>query len=199
MRKRDSVRVPKLALMALTTALAAAACGTTPVASSSPPEVAAAGTSPAVAASGSTASASAAPVQKTVPKNLTFSGTTLEGAKFDAASLAGKPAILWFWAPWCATCASEAQSIGDLKDEYGDRLQILGIAGMGKNAEMKRFVADFELQGVPHLNDAPGKLWKRFGIVQQSWYVFLDENGKETYKGYLDDLQLTQRVQAITA
>ncbi|SDS14721.1 TlpA family protein disulfide reductase [Actinoplanes derwentensis] len=195
MRKRELVRVPKLVLIALTTAIAAAACGTAPVASPvslSSAQAPAAGPSPA-------AVPSATPTTVVVPKNLTFSGTTLEGAKFDAASLAGKPAILWFWAPWCATCASEAQSIGDLKTEYGDRLQILGIAGMGKNTEMKRFVADFELQGVPHLNDAPGKLWKRFGIVQQSWYVFLDANGKETYKGYLDDLQLTQRVQAMTA
>lgn len=195
MRKRDSVRVPKLVVMALTTALAAAACGTAPVASSAPaPAETVTGARVSAAPS---ASASSGPA--VVPKNLTFTGTTLEGATFDAASLAGKPAILWFWAPWCATCASEAQSIGDLKTEYGDRLQILGIAGMGKNTEMKRFVADFELQGVPHLNDAPGKLWKRFGIVQQSWYVFLDANGKETYKGYLDDLQLTQRVQAMTA
>ncbi|WP_430784285.1 redoxin domain-containing protein [Actinoplanes sp. G11-F43] len=194
MKKRDSVRVPKPALsaFALALALAAAGCGTEPVESP-----AAAGPSPAAATS--TAPSSEPAEKKPVPKNLTFAGTTLEGAKFDAASLAGKPAILWFWAPWCATCASEAQSIGDLKDEYGDRLQILGIAGMGKPSEMKRFVADFELQDVPHLNDAPGKLWKRFGIVQQSWYVFLDADGEETYKGYLDDLQLTQRVQEMTA
>lgn len=197
MRRRDSVRVPKLVLPALALALAASGCGTEPVESP-----AAAGPSPAAASSSPAAvpADEAKPAEpKVVPKNLTFAGTTLDGARFDAASLAGKPAILWFWAPWCATCASEAQSIGDLKTEYGDRLQILGIAGMGKPAEMKRFVADFELEGVPHLNDAPGKLWKRFGIVQQSWYVFLDSNGEETYKGYLDDLQLTRRVQEMTA
>ncbi|GAA4966559.1 hypothetical protein GCM10025331_68950 [Actinoplanes utahensis] len=134
-----------------------------------------------------------------VPKALTFTGTTLTGERFDAARMAGKPAILWFWAPWCATCASEAQSLGDIQAEYGDRLNILGIAGLGSAAEMDDFVADFQLQAIPHLDDAPGKLWKRFGIVQQSWYVMLDAGGREVYKGYLDDLQLTERVQALTA
>ncbi|MEU8664199.1 redoxin domain-containing protein, partial [Actinoplanes philippinensis] len=135
----------------------------------------------------------------TVPKTLTFSGTTLDGKKFDAASMAGKPAILWFWAPWCATCASEAQSLSDIHDEYAGRLGILGIASLGSVPEMDDFVADFELAKMPHLNDKAGKLWKRFGIAQQSWYVMLDRTGKVAYKGYLDDLQLTEKVKELTA
>ena len=64
---------------------------------------------------------------------------------------------------------------------------------------MDDFVADFGLAGMPHLNDKAGKLWKRFGIVQQSWYVMLDRAGRVTYKGYLDDLQLTEKVRELTA
>jgi hypothetical protein len=30
-----------------------------------------------------------------------FAGTTVEGKPFSGASLAGKPTVLWFWAPWC--------------------------------------------------------------------------------------------------
>ncbi len=31
---------------------------------------------------------------------LDFTGTTVDGAPFDAAELAGAPVVLWFWAPF---------------------------------------------------------------------------------------------------
>ena len=145
----------------------------------------------------SDAPATAAPIA--VPATLKFSGKTLDGQAFDATTLAGKPTILWFWAPWCATCASEAQSIRDLQEEYGSRLSFLGIAGMGANAEMHQFVKDLEVGNVTHLDDGAGKIWKKFKITEQSLYVVLDRTGKKLSTGYLDDLQLTTQVKALVA
>lgn len=31
---------------------------------------------------------------------LAFTGTTLDGSTLDAATLAGNPVVLWFWAPF---------------------------------------------------------------------------------------------------
>ncbi|GAA3345973.1 hypothetical protein GCM10020358_55170 [Amorphoplanes nipponensis] len=143
-------------------------------------------------------SAAAAPAVA-VPASLAFTGTTLDGKTFDAATLAGKPTILWFWAPWCATCASEAMSIADLQEQYAGRLNILGIAGLGTTRDMHEFVADLEVGTVPHLDDAPGRLWKKFGITQQSTYVILDPAGRIVTTGYLDDLQLTTEVKSLVA
>ena len=134
-----------------------------------------------------------------VPDTLNFTGKTLDGATFDASTLAGRPALIWFWAPWCATCASEAQSINDLKDEYGDRLAIIGIAGMGTNTDMHRFVADLDVTTVPNLDDQAGVLWRRFGITEQSTYVVIDRSGTVVATGYLDDLQLTDKVKSLVA
>ena len=134
-----------------------------------------------------------------VPDTLNFTGKTLDGATFDASTLAGRPALLWFWAPWCATCASEAQSINDLKDEYGDRLAIIGIAGMGTNTDMHRFVADLDVTTVPNLDDQAGMLWRRFGVTEQSTYVVIDRSGTVVATGYLDDLQLTDKVKSLVA
>jgi thiol-disulfide isomerase/thioredoxin len=39
---------------------------------------------------------------------LQFTGTTLGGAPFSGAALQGKPAVLWFWTPWCPFCNAEA-------------------------------------------------------------------------------------------
>ncbi|MFC7530682.1 TlpA family protein disulfide reductase [Actinoplanes sp. GCM10030250] len=179
-RRRHAFRVPLLLGVLLAAALAATGCTTLHQPSAAGPVAA-------------TEKAAGTPVA------LTFTGKTLDGAAFDAASLAGKPALLWFWAPWCATCASEAQSVADLYDEYSDRLGILGIGGLGTTEAMHEFVRDLEVEKVPHLDDAAGKIWQRFGIAQQSWYVMIDPAGSIVYRGYLDDLQLTEKVRTLTA
>jgi thiol-disulfide isomerase/thioredoxin len=130
---------------------------------------------------------------------LAFTGKTLDGSAFDAASLAGKPTLLWFWAPWCATCASEAQVVGMLPAEYGDRLAIVGIAGMGANKDMHEFVADLEVGMVPHLDDEAGVIWRKFGVTEQSTYVLVDRSGKVVTTGYLDSLQLAAKVKSLVA
>jgi thiol-disulfide isomerase/thioredoxin len=143
--------------------------------------------------------AAAAAEKPAVPATLKFTGKTIDGKPFDASTLAGKPALLWFWAPWCATCASEAQSISDLADEYHGKIGILGIAGMGGNKEMHEFVSDLDVGAVTHLDDQAGKIWKKFKITEQSWYVVVDRTGKVVKTGYLDDLQLTSEVKSLTA
>jgi thiol-disulfide isomerase/thioredoxin len=146
-----------------------------------------------------TGCAATAQAPAAAPDTLAFTGTTLDGAAFDAKTLEGKPALLWFWAPWCATCAGQASSITDLKAEYGDRLAILGIAGMGKNKEMHEFVSDLDVTGVPNLDDESGVLWKRFGITEQSWFVLIDRSGRKVHTGWLDDVDLTAQVKSLVA
>ena len=128
---------------------------------------------------------------------LSFTGRTLDGAAFDAATLAGRPALLWFWAPWCATCASQAGSVTDLHAAYGDRLGILGVAGMGSNADMREFVTDLEVGAIRTLDDEAGVLWRRFGITEQSTYVLVDRAGTVQRTGYLDDQELATEVKAL--
>ena len=132
-----------------------------------------------------------------VPATLRFTGKTLDGADFDAAGMAGRPTILWFWAPWCATCASQAGSVTSVLQEYGDRLGILGIAGMGGNKEMHEFVSDLEVGGVRHLDDQAGVVWRKFGITEQSTYVLVDAAGRAVTTSYLDDQQLSAEVKTL--
>jgi thiol-disulfide isomerase/thioredoxin len=144
-------------------------------------------------------SAPRAAAARTPAATLGFAGKTLDGKAFDASTMAGKPAILWFWAPWCATCAQEAQSISDLAVDYRGKIGILGIAGMGDNKQMHQFVSDLDVGDVPNLDDQAGTLWRKFGITQQSTYIFVDRTGKIVKTGYLDDLALTTEVKKLTA
>jgi thiol-disulfide isomerase/thioredoxin len=187
-----TVRTIKSVVAAAAAVAIVAGCGQ-PSPFAAPPAAAplAAAPQPAAAASGA--------ASVVVPASLKFTGTTLDGKTFDAATMAGKPTILWFWAPWCATCASEAMSIADLRTEYAGRVNILGIAGMGNNEDMHEFVSDLEVGTVPHLDDEPGKLWKKFGITEQSTYVILDRAGEVVARSYLDDLQLTTKVKSLVA
>jgi thiol-disulfide isomerase/thioredoxin len=52
---------------------------------------------------GSATGVNGTPVAATsaVPQTLAFTAHTVGGKRFDAASLAGKPVVLWFWAAWC--------------------------------------------------------------------------------------------------
>jgi thiol-disulfide isomerase/thioredoxin len=139
------------------------------------------------------------PAADAVPASLTFTGRTLDGKAFDASSLAGRPVVLWFWAPWCATCASEAQSLSTLAPRYKGRVDFVGVAGMGREKEMKAFVADYEVGMIPQLVDTAGTVWRKFAIAEQSTYVVLDRKGNVVEKGWLDDQAITATVAKLAA
>ncbi|MEV0153978.1 TlpA disulfide reductase family protein [Micromonospora sp. NPDC050686] len=136
----------------------------------------------------------ASPDPVRVPEALRFTGTTLDGAAFPAAALAGRPVVLWFWAPWCATCASQAWTVAEIAPRYRDTVPIVGVAGLGERAAMRDFVAEFDLAGTPQLDDREGALWRRFKVVEQSTFVVLDRNGRIIHQGFLDGESLTRRV-----
>ncbi|MDM4720217.1 redoxin domain-containing protein [Micromonospora sp. WMMA1363] len=130
----------------------------------------------------------------TVPATLTFAAKTLDGTAFDAARLAGRPVVLWFWAPWCATCASQAWTVAEVAPRYRDTVPVIGVAGLGQQRAMKDFVTEFELAGVPQLDDRAGALWRRFEVVEQSTFVILDRAGTVIHHGFLDGEALTRQL-----
>ncbi|GAB3860913.1 hypothetical protein GCM10029963_64600 [Micromonospora andamanensis] len=174
----------------LAAVLATAGCGTGPNAEAAPQ----AG-GPASAASPSAGPASPVPV----PDTLRFSGTTLDGAAFDAATLAGRPVVLWFWAPWCATCASQAWTIAEIEPGFREKVPIIGVAGLGERKAMTDFVTEFELGPMPQIEDRAGAIWRRFEVVEQSTFVIIDRDGRVIHQGWLDGEDLTRRVTALAA
>ncbi|MEV4541305.1 redoxin domain-containing protein [Micromonospora echinaurantiaca] len=162
---------------------------------------------PAAAATGGTAASptggkvpsptgSAGPAAP-VPDTLAFTARTLDGAAFSGAALAGRPVVLWFWAPWCATCASQAWTVAEVAPKYRDTVPIVGVAGLGEQRAMKDFVTEFELAGTPQLDDRAGALWRRFEVVEQSTFVIIDRSGAVVHQGFLDGEDLTRRVAAL--
>lgn len=130
-----------------------------------------------------------------VPDSLRFTSTTVDGARFDAATLAGRPAVLWFWAAWCSRCRAAAGNVAEVSRDYSGRVGVVGVAGLSSGqAPMTKFVKDTGISGFSNLADDDGAVWQRFGVVAQEYYVLIDKDGKVVHKGALSESDLRARL-----
>lgn len=142
----------------------------------------------------------AAPEEDRAEDVLRFTATTLTGRSLDAADLAGEPVVLWFWAPWCTICRSEAPEVAAVAAESVDDVTFLGVAGLGPERDMKEFVEETGTGHFEHLVDADGLLWRRFGVVSQPAFVFVAADGSvERFGGALDGEALRAAVDSLVA
>ncbi|HZQ32947.1 MAG TPA: protein disulfide oxidoreductase [Mycobacterium sp.] len=130
---------------------------------------------------------------------LNFTGTTLSGASFSGASLQGKPAVLWFWAPWCPFCNAEAPGVSQVS-AANPKVTFVGIAGRGDVGQMQNFVSKYGLS-FTNLNDADGSLWARYNVPWQPAYVFYRADGTSTFvnnpTAAMPQQELSDRVAAL--
>src|SRR5258705_12521169 len=88
---------------------------------------------------------------------LQFPGTTLSGAPFNGASLVGKPAVLWFWTPWCPFCNAEAPSVSQVA-AANPKVTFVGVAPRSDVPARQGFVSEHNLNST-NCNDADGCIW----------------------------------------
>jgi thiol-disulfide isomerase/thioredoxin len=132
----------------------------------------------------------------TVPELLDFTSTTVAGQAFEGASLAGRPVVLWFWAPWCPTCRGQIPQVEELATAYGDEVSVVGIGSLDSAEAIAEFAGDVE--GITHLEDVDGVLWQRFGVTEQSSFVVLDADGEVAFEaGYGGEDDLAAEVEAV--
>ncbi len=125
--------------------------------------------------------------------DLNFTATTLEGTEFSGAELAGKPAVLWFWAPWCPTCRAQAPAVSDLADQYDGEVTVVGVGGAAAASEIEEMAKD--VNGPIQLIDEPGVVWQHFAITAQSTYLIIDADGSIVTDGrFLSDDDLRDTV-----
>ncbi|MCI4675765.1 redoxin domain-containing protein [Candidatus Mycolicibacterium alkanivorans] len=132
---------------------------------------------------------------------LNFTGTTLSGAPFSGASLQGKPAVLWFWTPWCPFCNAEAPSVSAVA-AANPKVTFVGVAARADVGQMENFVSKYNLN-FTNLNDADGSIWARFSVPWQPAYVFLRPDGTSTFVNNptlaMSQQELTDRVRALAS
>src|ERR1700760_4054590 len=142
----------------------------------------------------------AAPRALAADDRLQFSGTTLSGAPFNGAGLQGKPAVLWFWAPFCPFCNAEAPGVSQVA-AANPGVTFLGIAGHSDVGAEQAFVSKYNLNFV-NLNDADGSIWAPYNVPWQPAYVFLHPNGSSDFvnnpTSAMSQQELTDHVVALT-
>ena len=124
--------------------------------------------------------------------DLDFTATTVDGSRFDGSSLEGKPAVLWFWAPWCPTCRAQSANVSALATEYDGGVGVVGGGGLDCGGAIKG--RGERIPHVTHLGDDRGQVWQHFRVTAQSTYTVIDADGEIISEGYLDDAELDDLV-----
>ncbi|GAB7146407.1 protein disulfide oxidoreductase [Mycobacterium riyadhense] len=152
---------------------------------------------PTVAPLGGPAAASPVPAGRTVPARLQFTAKTVDGQDFNGESLLGKPAVLWFWAPWCLTCQAEAPMVGQVAASHPE-VTFVGVAGLDQVPAMQEFVDRYPVKKFTHLADADGSVWVRIGVTQQPAFAFIGPDGSiDVVAGRMSEAELARRVTAL--
>ncbi|WP_406816374.1 protein disulfide oxidoreductase [Mycobacterium sp. M23085] len=140
-----------------------------------------------------------APRALAADERLQFTGTTLRGAPFNGADLQGKPAVLWFWAPFCPFCNAEAPGVSQVAAAHPG-VTFVGVAGHSDVVSEQNFVSKYGLN-FTNLNDADGSIWARYNVPWQPAYVFYRADGSSTFvnnpTSAMSQQELSDRVSAL--
>lgn len=129
--------------------------------------------------------------------NYSFSAETLDGSVLEGSSLEGRPAVLWFWAPWCPTCRAQIPNVSALAAEYEGQVAVVGVGGLDDAAAISDLAAD--IPNVTHVVDEEGEVWRHFRVTAQSTYTVIDADGEIIVERYLDDAELNDLVAQLAA
>jgi thiol-disulfide isomerase/thioredoxin len=131
---------------------------------------------------------------------LQFTGTTISGAPFNGATLAGKPVVMFFWASWCPFSNAGAPAVSQVAAS-NPKVTFVGIAGRSDAGSMHDFVTKYNMN-FTNLNDADGSLWARFNVPWQPAYLFYRPDGSYSFVNNptqaMSEQELAQRVTSLS-
>lgn len=111
----------------------------------------------------------------------------------DLAALRGRPALVDFFASWCAPCAEEAPALRKLSLAFGDRATIVAVDWDDAAGAARAFVRR-QGWGFPVLADTSGTAGESYGLVGLPTSFVLDPRGRivATFRGPQSEATLRQ-------
>jgi peroxiredoxin len=107
----------------------------------------------------------------------TFELNDLEGTTWRSTDLAGKPAVIYFFAPWCGVCAASSPQLRWFHRWRGDNVQVLLIGlDHASPAELHEYARKHEL-AMPILIGTPAT-GMAYRIGGYPTYYVLDAQGR---------------------
>lgn len=116
-----------------------------------------------------------------------FTAVTLNGEQFRLP--AGKPAVVFFMAGWCASCFPEAQALARVDSRYGDRVAILAVSpDPSDTPDSLRDFSDQAGARYRFARDSDGTLAGALDVRALDSTVVVDAAGRIVYRdGYPTD------------
>jgi cytochrome c biogenesis protein CcmG/thiol:disulfide interchange protein DsbE len=99
------------------------------------------------------------------------------GGELASSDLKGKPAVINFWASWCAPCEDEAPLLREAAERYGDRITFLGVDILDARSDAIAFAEKHGLDYL-HVRDTDRGIYDSFGLTGQPETFFIDEEGR---------------------
>lgn len=107
-----------------------------------------------------------------------FAGVTLAGGAFTSADLAGKPAVVNFWASYCIpSCVDEHPVLLDLAARRGDELQMVGVLVNDTPDDARAFLDRYGQVTWPTLVNADSRISIDYGVTGPPETFFIDAKG----------------------
>jgi cytochrome c biogenesis protein CcmG/thiol:disulfide interchange protein DsbE len=129
-----------------------------------------------------------------------FELVTLDGTVFASSSLAGRPAVINFWASWCIPqCVVEHPVLLDTAERHADDVQIVGILYNNDPADARAFLVRYGDGGWPNVDDATGAVALDFGVLAPPETFFVDAAGivRSKHYGPLTDADMAAGLELI--
>jgi len=112
------------------------------------------------------------------------------------AAVAGQPALVEFWATWCAPCLETIPHLNEIYAQYQPRgLQFVSITTEDE-ATVQRFLTKRSME-YPIALDAGGKLLRNLHVTSIPRAFLVDRTGKVTWQGHPMDLNATMLEAAV--
>ncbi len=109
---------------------------------------------------------------------------TLEGDTLNLADVCeDKPSFVYLWATWCKTCKKDLKNVFKLRDKFGDRIQVFGIAWKNSAEEIQTFFADRK-QTLHSYIDSDGRVFEAFETRLTPTVVIVNARGEVLFSGY---------------
>ena len=123
------------------------------------------------------------------------------GAEVLGADLyAAQPLVLLFSVPTCPVCHVEGPKLAAAAQQHPE-VNFVVVHSQGTDDEVSLFVEDSGLAGlanVRNLLDEDMKLWNRFSVIAQPYYILVDtEGGLSSSMGALGDDGLKRAAQMV--
>lgn len=130
-----------------------------------------------------------------------FSLSSIKGATVTLASLSGKPAMINFWATWCAACIKELPELERIQGLYRDRGLAVVLVNMQEKLEVARKHIEEHGYTMTALLDESGKTAEQYQVFGLPTTYFVDRKGmiRKTHMGELTAEIITDGLTAIEA